>query len=167
MLIKSILIGILISISFTADAHKFYVSISDLSYNVAKKRIEGSIKMAAHDFETVLENKFEKKILIENIADTSVIGRYAQHYLSEHFKVYSEGKMAAPHFIGKEVTLSQDLFYYFTFTNISNPKSIKIVNTLFFDLFPKQQNIVHYKYNQQTKSVTLVPTKNNDTIVFE
>lgn len=147
-------------------AHKFYVSIAELEYNSEKARIEGSLKVTAHDFEAMLENKFGKKFYLEEVADTSKVGLYIQSYLADRFKLYSSGKQATPNYVGKEVTLRQDAYFYFTFTNVTNPASIKIVNTVLFGQFPKQQNIVHYRYKEQTKSVTLVPSKIHEKITF-
>ena len=164
---KALLSTFLILLTNALFAHKFYVSIADLAYNESKQRIEGSLKMTAHDFEEVLKAKFNKSFLMEDVADSSAVGKYAQLYLAQNFKVFSEDNELIPNYLGKEVSLTQDLYFYFSFSNVPNPKSIKLYSTLLFDYFPKQQNIVHYTYNHQTKSVTLVPTKNNDSIVFE
>lgn len=164
---KVILTSLLFLISSSIFAHKFYVSIADLAYNDTKQRIEGSLKLTAHDFEEVLKAKFNRSFLMEEVKDSSAEGRYVQLYLMQNFKVFSGGKELVPNYLGKEVSLTQDLYFYFTFSAVPNPQRIKVYNTLLFDLFPKQQNIVHYTYNHQTKSVTLVPTKNNDSIVFE
>ncbi|NOQ71424.1 MAG: hypothetical protein GQ574_05460 [Crocinitomix sp.] len=155
------------SCSFAAFGHRYFVSIAELEYNSSKNRIEGSLKMTAHDFEEVLREKFGKPLEIENIADTSVAGIYMKTYLTDHFKLYSGGIQAIPVYVGKEVNLRQDLFFYFTFTGISNPKEIKIMNSILLAQFPQQQNIVHYKYQERTKSVTLVSSKKHETITFD
>lgn len=147
--------------------HKYYVSIADLEYDGIKQRIKGALKLTAHDFEHVLENKFNRTIELENVTDDSEVGQYMQVYLANHFKLFSEGTQATPFYLGKEITPTQDLYLYFTFTNVSNPRSIKVTNTLLFDHFSAQQNIVHYTYKEQTKSVTLVRSKKTNTIHFD
>jgi hypothetical protein len=153
--------------SFAAYGHKYYVSITELEYNAEKNRIEGSLKLTAHDFEEVLEAKFGEKMEIENIADTSAAGIYMKNYLIDHFKLYSGGEQAVPSYLGKEVNVRQELYFYFTFTSIVNPKQIKITNTILFAQFAQQQNIVHYKYAERTKSVTLVSSKKHGKITFD
>lgn len=147
--------------------HKFYVSITELNFNAEKNRIEGSLKLVAHDFEHILEEKFGREIDIEQVADTSQVGLYIQTYLTSHFKVYSDQKLLTPNYLGKEVSLRQELFFYFTFNSVPHPESLSIKSTVLFDYFPNQQNIVHYRYGQQTKSVTLVPSKNHGKIQFD
>ncbi|MDA7803300.1 hypothetical protein N8987_01825 [Crocinitomix sp.] len=156
-----------LSIASTSFAHKFYVSITDLEYNQEKERIEGSIKMTAHDFELILEEKFKRKIDLDLVTDSSEVGRYIQLYLYENFKITSNGKTSVPQYFGKEITLEQDLFIYFIFTKVADPKSIRITNTILFSHFAKQQNIVHYQYKEQTKTVTLVPSKTHEKIQFD
>ncbi|WP_070136837.1 DUF6702 family protein [Crocinitomix algicola] len=151
----------------SAWSHKFYVSITDLVYNESKDRIEGSIKLTAHDFEKILSEKFNKKIVLEEVNDSSEIGRYIQYYLYENFKLKSKGIAAAPNYFGKEITLEQDLYIYFTFTNIADPKLVEIKNTVLLYHFPQQQNIVHYRYKELTKTITLVADKVHEKITFD
>ena len=148
-------------------AHKFYVSITNLEYNVEKDRIEGVLKLTAHDFEHILENKFDQEIIMENVVDSSAIGRYMQAYLADHIALYSGGKKAVPNYLGKEVTLRQELFFYFTFSGVVNPAEIELKSTLLFELFTEQQNIIHYRYKGTTKSVTLVVSQPNGKIKFD
>lgn len=161
---------ILFSISLLANfgfAHKFYVSTSNMEYNEATKTIDVSIKMTAHDFEHILESKFNQRIHIETVADTSEIGLFIVNHMKENFQINSEKTSCEFHYLGKEVTLRDELFFYISFTNVTNPKSIQIKNTLLFSQFAQQQNIVHYKCGELSKSVTLVSSKPEEEIKFD
>jgi hypothetical protein len=140
-------------------AHDYYVSIADFEFNEKKQRIEGTIKMTAHDFEYVLEKKFNQKILLDELEDSSEVSNYIAYYLAKNFKIYSGGKPLVQNYIGLEVTLEQDAYVYLTFENVSRPKSIEIKSFLLYEYFPSQQNIVHYKFGKQTKSLTLVASR--------
>lgn len=153
---KTLLLLITLITLSSVYAHKTYVSIASMEYNGKLKQIEVSLKLTAHDFEHVLENQYKKEYHIENIPDSSKIGLFIQNYVKTHFKVWSEDKLTQFKYVGKEVTVRDDLYFYFTFSNIINPKNITVSNTFLFEMFTKQQNIVHYKYANQTKSVTLI-----------
>jgi len=140
----------------TLLAHKYYVSIATMKYNQAEDKIDVSLKVTAHDFEYLLESKFNQRIHIEEVKDSSEIGLYIQEYLHENVSIVSAGKKATLNYVGKEVTLRDELFFYFFFTDVINPKSIQIKNQLLFSHFTQQQNIVHYTFSEQTKSVTLL-----------
>jgi len=148
-------------------AHGYFVSTTTMEYDAVTKSIEVSTKMTAHDFENILENKFVQRIHIENVADTSEIGLFVQSYLKEHFVIISGGKTPDFSYVGKEVTLRDELFFHFTFSNIADPNTIQIKNTLLFTEFPQQQNIVHYKWGEKTKSVTLIAAKPESELKFD
>lgn len=164
---KTLLLTLFMAISSMGLSHKFYVSITDMKWDQEEQRIEGSIKLTAHDVEKMLTNKFQRPIDLEKESDSSEVGRYLQAYMARNFVVKSNDIAAVPTYIGKEVTLRGELFIYFTFTRVAKPQHLSVTNKILFELFPKQQNIVHYKYKSQTKSVTLVPLKSHGKIEFE
>jgi hypothetical protein len=141
-----------------AFAHKSYVSIADMEYNEKLDQIEVSLKLTAHDFEYILEKKYNKRIHIENVPDSSEIGMHIQYYLKKHFTIVSQKQNTIFNYVGKEVNVRDELYFYFTFKNILNPLNIIVSNSFLFELFLKQQNIIHYKIKNKTKSVTLVPS---------
>lgn len=151
----------------TVFAHGYYVSTTNMEYNEEKGTIDVSTKLTAHDFEAILEEKYDLRIHIETVADTSEIGLYVQSYLNENFTITSNGIQAKMKYVGKEVTLRDELFFYFSFSEVTNPKTIQIKNTLLFTHFTQQQNIVHYKLGELAKSVTLVASKPDAELKLE
>lgn len=163
-LFKILLSFILVVNISTAMAHKSYISIANMEYNNTKNQIEVSLKLTAHDFEYILEKKFNKRIHIENVKDTSKVGKFIQTYILKHFQVYSQKKQTKFNYVGKEVTVRDELYFYFTFTQVLDPLHIWVSNTFLFDLFSKQHNIIHYKIKNKTKSVTLTPSRRSSII---
>lgn len=156
---KKLILSLLILVSANVLlAHKSFVSIANMEYNDKEEQIEVSLKLTAHDFEHILENEFKERIHIENVPDSSKIGLYIQNYIEKHFTITSQKKQAEFNYIGKEVTVRDDLYLYFTFKQILDPLHIIVSNTFLFELFLKQQNIIHYKIKDKTKSVTLIPS---------
>jgi len=148
-------------------AHSYYVSTTNMEFNTQTETIDVSIKTTAHDFEHILETKYNLRIHIETIADSSEIGLYIQTYLAENFIIKSNDVQATMKYIGKEVTLRDELFFFISFSGVKNPKTIQIKNTLLFTEFAQQQNIVHYKLGDLSKSVTLVAAKPESELKFE
>ncbi len=163
------IIGLLIFFLFSNSTlgHQYFVSITELVYNEDKNRIEGSVKITAHDFEDLLSEKFDRKINLDHESDSSEVATYFKKYLFDHITISSGGVLGKPTYVGKEVTLRQDLYFYFIVENIQHPEDIKVSNKLLFERFEEQQNIVHYRYKQQTKSVTLISSKFHSRITFE
>jgi len=153
---KLFLLVVILGSSFLSFGHNYFVSIASMEYDSASMKINTSLKVTAHDFEHMLEMKFNLRIHIETVTDSSEIGQYIQTYLKENFILFSGGAQAEMNYLGKEVTLRDELFFYFSFSNIRNPRTVQIKNQLLFTHFAQQQNIVNYKYGDRTKSVTLV-----------
>src|SRR5210317_785280 len=101
---KNLLLLLFIGVSAIGWSHKFYVSIADLAWDAENKRIEGSMKLTAHDVEDMLANKFQRSIDLENEPDSSEVGRYLKTYLARNVVVKSDGQQATPNYIGKEIT---------------------------------------------------------------
>ena len=153
---KFLLLTVILWSSFLTFGHNYFVSIASMEYDSASMKINTSLKVTAHDFEHMLEMKFNLRIHIETVTDSSEIGQFIKTYLKENFVLTSGGVQAEMNYLGKEVTLRDELFFYFSFTEIRNPRTIQIKNQLLFSHFAQQQNIVNYKYGDRTKSVTLV-----------
>lgn len=147
--------------------HKHYMSIANLEYNAKLKQIEVSLQVTAHDFEHILENQFKKRIHIENVADSSEIGQFIINYLKKTISLKSANQTAVFNYVGKEVTVRDQLFFYFTFTKVLDPSHIILQNSILFKLFSKQQNLMHYKYKDKTKSVTCTTQSPEGTIKFD
>lgn len=148
-------------------AHSYFVSTAQMEFNEQTKTIDVSLKLTAHDFEQILEEKFKQRMHIEDITDSSETGQYIQNYLMEHFILSSENIQAEFIYVGKEVTLRDELFFYFSFSNISNAKLIHVKNTVLFLQFSQQQNMISYKYFDKTVSVTLVASKVESDLLIE
>ncbi|MDX1350001.1 MAG: DUF6702 family protein [Putridiphycobacter sp.] len=137
-----------------AFAHKHYISIANMAYNASAKQIEVSLQVTAHDFEHILENHFKKRIEIETVSDSSEVGRFMIAYLNKNIQLKSANNSAKFNYVGKEVNVRDQLFFYFTFTEVLDPSHIILENSILFQLFSKQQNIAHYKFKEATKSIT-------------
>ena len=158
---------LLLFLAFPAMAHKHYMSIANMEYNSKLRQIEVSLKLTAHDFEHILENKFNKRIHIENVNDSSEIGQYIIAYLADNINLTSANQKGKLNYVGKEVTVRDDLFFYFTFTEVLDPSHIILQNSILFQLFSKQQNLMHYKYNGKTTSITCTKVSPSGTIKLE
>jgi hypothetical protein len=159
----------LLSLCFSGPlfAHQYFISIAEMEFNSEKSRIDVSLKMTAHDLEKVIENKFGTAIDILTISDTSAAFNYFQDYLKHNFRVSSEEEALILSYLGKEIKNTEDLYVYFSFLKPKNPAKLKVVSNLLYSISDLQQNIVHYKYLNQTKSVTLVASENHAEITFE
>ncbi len=144
----------IMALSLTSFGHKHYISIANLEYNPKLKQVEVSLQLTAHDFEHILETKFNRHIHMEDVKDSSDVDLFIRSYINQHIHLTSGHQKAKLNYVGKEVDVRDQLFFYFTFTKVLDPSHIILQNSILFQLFSKQQNLMHYKFNGITKSVT-------------
>ena len=144
-------------VAFTA--HKYYLSLTQITYNSYSKSVEVIINVFVDDIETTL-NKLHTKDLRLNTAkepkDTDV---YFQQYLKNHVQFKINDAAVTFNYIGKEYD-GDIVFFYLEIQEVEQVATIEIKNTLLVKDFPKQQNLIKSKVNGKHKSVLL--SKKND-----
>ncbi len=151
----------------TVLSHKYYVAVVNMEWNAADERIDVFVKATAHDFQGIMERALNKRIDLDTIPKNDELMKFTSDYLQKTFSLTSLEIPATFNYIGSEVTERLNIFFYFTFTDVLNPKKIKITCKFFFEYFKGQQNIIHYKHGDQTKSVTLVASSAEGEFKFE
>ncbi len=154
---KSFTIGKLLSASFfafcfftfylpTASAHRFHTTLTRIDYNAADKLYEISIQLFPHDLVPTLERRGGKKIDLEKTAD---VDKLIQDYLNENFVLTDKkGETKILKWIGKEVETDSVRVYVET-PATENPEGVKLKNTLFFESFPEQSNLVVCRFEDK------------------
>ena len=61
LLKNKLIIYVLIIITLSSYTHKFYVSISQIDFNIKKKQIQITTRYFIDDIENALENKYKEK----------------------------------------------------------------------------------------------------------
>lgn len=154
-----------------ATTHRYAITIAEMAYDAPKNRIEVSLKVAAHDFEQLLAQVLHRPVHLEEQPDSSkaehLISTYCEKYLSTHFKLSSGGFPTRFHYLGRELTPHESLYFYFSFSGIHNPKQVTVFSDVMTSLSRDQQNRIHYTYGGVTKSATLSAAQNKATLSFD
>ena len=152
--IKSILLISLCILIFSGFKHPFYLSVTELKFNAAEQRIQGSVKIFVNDLEASLKTIHKKPVDLINIKDTLTTQRILQNYLSSHLSIQVNGKFIDYQQIGFE--REQETIWLFIESSVcETPKKVSIQNSILYDQLPQQMNIVHFEVLDQTKSSKL------------
>jgi hypothetical protein len=144
-----------------ANAHKFYVSITQVNYNQETKSIEVTLKLFTDDLELATSNFSKTPIKIVNAEDGDAA---IANYIAQKFSIAINNQIKSLSYIGKE--LENDVSWcYLEIKNLSNIKSIKINNSIFTEQFPDQKNLVNIHVLDKEESAIL--TKNTTTFSVE
>jgi hypothetical protein len=157
---KRFLILLLPLLAFTA-AHKFYVSVTNVSYSEKDDAIQITSRIFIDDFEKALHERYEINPKMATKDELSSIDTYIEKYLKSKFLVYLDNEQKGITFIGKKYDNDIIVCYLeVPKVNFKGLKSIAIINEVLTDIFEDQQNVVHFKLNNQKKSFVLSQENN-------
>lgn len=151
---KIFFIVFILSLSSFLSVHKFYVSITQIEYVKEKESIQFITQIFIEDLEKLLQNRHDKNIILNKLKTEKNIDLYIEDYISKKIQVKVNNKQVTFNFIGKEY--KDDLVLcYLEITNISFIRDFEIKNTLFFEIFREQQNVIKTNINSRKHSFVL------------
>ena len=146
--------------------HEYYVSVTEIEYAEEQKSLQIISQIFIDDFETLLRKRYDEDITLAPDDDPKTIDDYMNRYLSHKLQIKVNGSETNFTFIGKEY--KDDIAYcYLEIENITNIKSIEVVNRTLFDVFSEQQNIVRLKLLNKNKSFLLFPDNDKCVLNFD
>lgn len=144
--------------------HKFYVSKTVIEYNPRSHSFEVTCKIFTDDLERALGDSNENPIRLGSEKEIKNADELIENYLKSHLKIRYNDEPIHMTFLGKEA--EADLtFCYFEFVKPSEYNTISIENTILYEHFPDQKNIVDVVANGSTKTVIFVKEKSKEIIL--
>lgn len=129
-----------------SSEHKFYVSNTIIQENVLSGSLEITIKIFTDDLESALFYQEGHKVKLE-------MGRDVKHndairtYILQHFKLMDGNNLVYPSsYVGHETELDLT-FIYLEIPNWHQQSVFRIENTILFEVYPEQVNIINLKMN--------------------
>lgn len=155
----AIFLTLIVAFLFMAFAHPrfhpFHVSSSEIEYNAKADQLEISSKIFTDDFEAVLSKLYKTKADFSNKQLKPKMDELVTKYITTHLAIGSNGTFYPIKLFGWEVD-HEAVYVYTTATPKNfNPKAINVENTILYDLFDDQMNIVHFIVNGSRKSSKL------------
>lgn len=137
-----------------AGFHPFHVSVVEINHNNTEKTLEISCKIFTDDFEKVLLQNYKAKVDLINPPNKAAMDSLVKKYIFSHFSLKANGKPVSFSYVGFE---NEDaaVFGYVEVDNIASLSKLEITNSLMYDLFDDQVNIMHVIVNGNRKSTKL------------
>lgn len=138
----------------TPAPHPLHVSVTEINHNSTDKTLEISCKLFTDDFEKVLTQNYKTKVDLINPPDRAAMAKLVDDYIHKHLSLKVDGKVVSFSSLGFEH--DQDAVYGFLqVNNITAVKKLELTNTLMFDLFTDQINLMHITVAGNRKSQKL------------
>lgn len=162
--IKILVLAICLPLLLSVNSHKFYVSVTEVEYVKEKQSVQIISRIFIDDLENTLRKRYDKRLMFTPNNETEEVNVYLQRYLKDKINITINGAPVSFKFIGKEYD-NDILFCYLEVMGIKNIKTFDITNSLLFDNFDDQQNIVKLNINNEKKSYILM--QQNDKAVLK
>jgi len=131
--------------------HPFHISVTEINHNAADKTLEISCKIFTDDFETILAKNYKTKVDLINPAAKAVMDSLVKKYIFSHLQVKANGKPVTFSYVGFE-NEKEAAYSYFEVDNISSVSNLEISNSILYDRFEDQMNIMHVTVGGNRKS---------------
>ncbi|HEX9510199.1 MAG TPA: DUF6702 family protein [Puia sp.] len=145
--------------------HPLYISVTEINHNAKDKTLEVSCKMFTNDFEATLEKSAHVKVDLSEPKDKKVTDKLITDYVSKHLQLKVDGRAVILHYIGSEKE-ADGTWSYFQVNDIPAVKKIDIMNSLLYDNFEQEINIIHVSVGGVKKSTRLNYPDVNAVIEF-
>jgi hypothetical protein len=135
--------------------HPLYISVTEMSYNTTDKNLEISCKIFADDFEKTLASVNNTKVDLTTPPDKAVADKMVAAYVKNHLLLKLDNKPVTLEFVGYEKE-NDAIWSYFQVTNTATaPKKIDIINSILYESYDKQINLMHVSVAGNRKSTRL------------
>lgn len=146
--------------------HPFHVSVIELDYDEKGKALQLSERVFLDDLEEAINKNYKVRIDITYPANKAKRDSLIEDYILKNLRVKVDGKLKTGSYLGHEI--EQDaLWCYIEYYGVRKVHEIALTNTLFFDMFDDQNNLVHATYKGQTISKRLLKTVPEKVFVFD
>ena len=162
-MIKSLLI--LFSV-FGLVRHNFHVSITNAELNPKSGSLEMSMKLFTDDLEAAVEASYDEKPGLGTAKENPRADSLVMRYIRQNFKI-SSGKLPLKWiYVGHELE-NGITFVYLEVPAFPQVKQLTIRNSVFFDRFDDQSNIVNVKIGGMLKSAFMKKDEPQKQLVFD
>lgn len=131
--------------------HPLHVSTTEMNFNQKEKSVEISVRIFTDDFERILANNYKVKTDLSKPSMQKTMDELVAKYMASHLKVQLNGKATTANYIGFELD-HEATNVYLEIENVNELKSVNLTNSILYDLFDDQMNILHVSQNGIRKS---------------
>lgn len=162
---KTALLGLLFPLFLSMAMHKFYVSVTEIEYVKEKKSVQIISRIFIDDLENALRARYKDGLTFAEHDEAPEVEIFLEKYLNDKLQITINGKQVMVKFLGKEYD-NDIVFCYLEVTGVNQIDSFEVSNTVLFDRFDDQQNIIKLKIYDKNKSFILIEQNDKALLKF-
>ncbi|MET3112908.1 hypothetical protein AAKU52_000627 [Pedobacter sp. CG_S7] len=145
--------------------HPLHLSSMELNYTTKGETIEISCRLFTDDLENALSKQFKVPTDLSAPSKHKEMDALLRKYIALHVQLKGNGKALGLNYIGFEKE-REAIIVYIESVPVKALKKLAINNSLMYDLFDDQTNIMHMHYNGERKS-TKLDYPNSNTVLLD
>ncbi|MBT8303839.1 MAG: peptidase E [Bacteroidia bacterium] len=164
--LKNLIILLVIPMFAFTSIHKFYVSVTQVDFIKEKGEVQITSRIFIDDLERLIRERYDESITLTGENESGLAEVYIEKYLKEKIGFVINGVPVKLNYLGKEY--EDDIaICYLEIYGIEAIRSIEISNSVLFDIFEEQQNVIRTKINSKKKSFILVQGNDKGLLNFD
>ncbi|WJJ96181.1 DUF6702 family protein [Algibacter luteus] len=164
-LLKILIAAFILPLVAFTSVHKYYISVTQINYVQEKESVQIISRIFIDDLENALQTNYDEFLVLSDKDEAPIISSYLNRYLQEHLKLKINDKDVKLNFIGKEYE-GDIVRCYLEVEGVTHIDTFSVTNSILFDLFDDQKNIIKTKINSKNKSVILSSDNPNALLKF-
>jgi len=153
LLLITLVFSCLLTLSSMKEGkHPLHVSTTEIEFNSKERSLEISCRIFTDDFETILAKQFKTKTDLTKPSMQKTMDELIKKYMAAHLKLNVNGKNASFTYVGFEID-HEATNVYLEIDNINSLQKLGLTNSILYDLFDDQMNILHVQRKGVRKSV--------------
>ena len=131
-------------------SHQFFLTTTEVRLSDNQKSLEITIQTFTHDVEALLKNADFNLANLGSARENKDIDDYLIDYLSDNFTIQDHYWK----YLGKKIDGDFTLFFL-EIHRFNSSSNVAIFNTIFMDMYQKQQNIINVYGAKNVQSSTM------------
>lgn len=145
--------------------HPFYISLTEIKYNVKESSLEISQKIFWDDLEVELSDIHKMKVDFLKPKDKADLEKKLKLYILQSNEIFVNEKKVELNYLGYEI--DEDAAWFFLEAKqIPTPQKVLVRNSVLHKHFESQQNVINFYRDKNPKSLILIKGKDSGRLVF-
>lgn len=138
----------------TTNRHPFHLSSTEINYNTKESTVEISCRIFTDDFEAALAKNYKIKADLSAESKHKAMDAYVKKYALTNLALKGNAKPLALNYLGFEKD-NEAVIVYLESEPVKGLKKLETTNSILYDQFDDQSNIMHITNNGYKKSSKL------------
>ncbi|SCB81125.1 hypothetical protein GA0116948_101374 [Chitinophaga costaii] len=134
--------------------HPFFVSVTEIKHDAAKKELQVSCRIFYDDLENALKTHYKTPVDILHPANRKSVDALVADYLGKHLLISVDGKTVVVKYLGYQIE-EEAAWCYLVAEAVPAAKQVQVKDDILYNEHAEQINMIHVIVGGERKSTKL------------